>query len=149
MMDSKLQAITARRLASELGDICLSAFKADPDRYGSVRDFARDMTWHNPWDALEIEETKAERAHEGFRPNGVPKPRISHVDAARILLVGWVASGAKDKDGITATDVLTMKPTALKCSALGYVLRDVLPQGWIESAQRLDYARAKRPNGYN
>ena len=88
-----------------------------------------------------------ERRWERRRPQGVERSRVSAAAASGILLLHWIADGAGPNHCTALSDVFTMRPEAFQASVLGQTLKGRIPAAWLETAQSLDYAKAKRPNG--
>lgn len=130
-------------LETELRDTIKAAYK-DELHPAALRDFVRNMAWRDAWEELVKEETANERKHEGWRPSGIARSRISNRNAALILLFGNIADGCA-LESVDPEWVFTLRPSAYKAMVLGFLIRTHVHQAWIAAAKALDYCEAKRP----
>jgi len=106
-------------------------------------DFIPNYSLVDGWQALHTEEAASERQHRKFAPEGY-RHTYPVADAVRLLILQNVAAGASLDAMPTALDVMTGRPTAMKARTLGFLLKDLLPLDWVDTAIRLTYSKAVR-----
>lgn len=134
------------RLWTDFRDAIDRAYAADKTGDAAcLRDYARNVSWHDALDALVSAEKAAEREHRGFgrRLLGYPPPRaISAEHSARLLLLHNAADGAKLAAMPASTDWLIYRRPAVEATLLGYLVRAHVSPDWVAACAALDYAEA-------
>lgn len=101
----------------------------------ALRDY-RSNSSHGLLAKLISRESAHERQHRKTRHHG----HLSVPDAAKLLTMSAMATGAQQTTMPPATIFLSFRDTAAESYLLGYLLRNTLSADWIREADALDYA---------
>lgn len=115
-----------------------AAETGDDETRAALNDY-RESSWHNDLENLVQREQQNERQHRRLSPAGWKAP-ISAYYAAKLLLLGNIAEGAKKTTMPPATIFLNFRQTAAEGITIGYLLRGFLPAIWSNEVETLDYA---------
>lgn len=118
--------------------------KSDDDR-GVLRDYVRNMSMRDAMDALEAEEVRGEKEHRAFGRRlvgDIGRQHMTHAHAARLILLGHVATGAKRATMPPSIDWLTGRRTCTEAQLLGFLIHGHVSPEWIAACDALDYADA-------
>lgn len=86
-------------------------------------------------------ESANERQH---RRTSVPPKSFSISDAARLHIMTSAAWGAAEERPAVHL-FLTMRQTAAEAKVIGYLIRNHIPDGWMDAVLALDYCKLMNP----
>ena len=139
MANTEKQIDTLWETMRDALDKAYSVANAGRDDQGTaLRDYARDIHWHDAMDALLREETANEKQHRrGF----------SAESGAKLILLGQVAKGAKAQSLPDVTGFLHFRITAMQAQVIGFLIRAQLPVDWFTELAKLDYPKLMQEAG--
>ena len=139
MANTKKRIDTLWETMRDALDKAYSVANAGRDEQGTaLRDYGRDVHWHDAMDALLREETANEKQHRrGF----------SAESGAKLILLGQVATGAKAKSLPDATGFLHFRITSMQAQVIGFLIRAQLPVDWFTDLAKLDYPKLMQEAG--
>ena len=108
------------------------------DVAGVLRDYARDISWHDDLRELLDRETANERQHRRDRP---AVKDFSAKTAAQLLLMRNVVDGSEMRDCPPATDFLRYRKTVVEAQVLGWLIRANVADEWTAAVREFDYAK--------
>ena len=136
MASTKIQIDRLWETMRDALDKAYSVANAGRDEQGTaLRDYARDIHWHDATKALLREETANEKQHR----RGEVVRGFSAESGAKLILLGQVANGAKAKSLPDVTGFLHFRITAMQAQVIGFLIRKHLPISWYAGLAELDY----------
>jgi hypothetical protein len=115
------------------------------DPRSDLRDYVRNQTWCDKFDALIDRETKHERGHRRGAPNGW-RFKFGAKHGARIVMLSQLGQGAQRTEAPAAASFITWRDTAAEAQLIGWLARVELAKvpGLLDALALLDYAAAGR-----
>jgi hypothetical protein len=130
---------TVDKLWRELQDTLHKAYQDNPTKNRLLRDYAPNTGWRDSLAELVGRESANERQHrKGYPRAFVP---LSVETASKLILLGNIATGAKQTTMPEAIIFIEFRRTAAEGILLGYLLREHLSTEWIAKATELDYSK--------
>lgn len=103
-----------------------------------LRDYARDISWHDDLAGLVGRETANERQH---RRNEISPRDFSVGTAAKLILMNQASFGSTLPAMPPATLFLTARQSAAEAEVIGYLCREHITAEWRAELATLDYAK--------
>ena len=143
MASTKIQIDRLWETMRDALDKAYSVANAGRDEQGTaLRDYARDIHWHDATKALLREETANERQHRRNRPS---VSGFSVESAAKLILMEQAGTGAAASEMPRATAFLVFRQSAVEAQVIGFLAKKHLPAEWRAAIAKLDYAKLMQP----
>ena len=124
------------------------AYRADSQQFGALRSYCVHVGGHE-WENYIEDMRKEEARWERRRPSCVPRSQLSAGATVTARMLAWVADGARRENGgqdLSPDSILTMKHEAVIAIAIGQLMAERIPDGWIAEVRAIDISRLKGRN---